>query len=163
MKEYATDIISEIRKYDPDNIILVGSPHWDQDLHLVAESPLKGFNNIMYTLHFYAATHKQELRDRAEAAWEKGIPIFVSECAGMECTGDGPLDIPEWTRWVEWLESKKISWVNWSISDKNETCSMILPRANKNGGWDESLIKPAGRQSRKFIRQYNSHIYKNKE
>ena len=40
---------------------------------------------------------------------------------------------------------------------------MILPRANKNGGWDESLIKPAGRQSRKFIRQYNSHIYKNKE
>lgn len=163
VKEYATDIISEIRKYDPDNIILVGSPHWDQDLHLVAESPLEGFNNIMYTLHFYAATHKQELRDRAEAAWEKGIPIFVSECAGMECTGDGPLDIPEWTHWVEWLESKKISWVNWSISDKNETCSMILPRANKNGGWDESLIKPAGRQSRKFIRQYNSHIYKNKE
>ena len=163
VKEYATDIISEIRKYDPDNIILVGSPHWDQDLHLVAESPLEGFNNIMYTLHFYAATHKQELRDRAEAAWEKGIPIFVSECAGMECTGDGPLDIPEWTSWVEWLESKKISWVNWSISDKNETCSMILPRANKNGGWDESLIKPAGRQSRKFIRQYNSHIYKNKE
>ncbi len=163
VKEYATDIISEIRKYDPDNIILVGSPHWDQDLHLVAESPLEGFNNIMYTLHFYAATHKQELRDRAEAAWEKGIPIFVSECAGMECTGDDPLDIPEWTRWVEWLESKKISWVNWSISDKNETCSMILPRANKNGGWDESLIKPAGRQSRKFIRQYNSHIYKNKE
>ena len=163
VKEYATDIISEIRKYDPDNIILVGSPHWDQDLHLVAESPLEGFNNIMYTLHFYAATHKQELRDRAEAAWEKGIPIFVSECAGMECTGDGPLDIPKWTRWVEWLESKKISWVNWSISDKNETCSIILPRANKNGGWDESLIKPAGRQSRKFIRQYNSHIYKNKE
>lgn len=163
VKEYATDIISEIRKYDPDNIILVGSPHWDQDLHLVAESPLEGSDNIMYTLHFYAATHKQELRDRAEAAWEKGIPIFVSECAGMECTGDDPLDIPEWTRWVEWLESKKISWVNWSISDKNETCSMILPRANKNGGWDESLIKPAGRQSRKFIRQYNSHIYKNKE
>ncbi len=163
VKEYATDIISEIRKYDPDNIILVGSPHWDQDLHLVAESPLEGSDNIMYTLHFYAATHKQELRDRAEAAWEKGIPIFVSECAGMECTGDGSLDIPEWTRWVEWLESKKISWVNWSISDKNETCSMILPRANKNGGWDESLIKPAGRQSRKFIRQYNSHIYKNKE
>ena len=163
VKEYAADIISEIRKYDPDNIILVGSPHWDQDLHLVAESPLEGFNNIMYTLHFYAATHKQELRDRAEAAWDKGIPIFVSECAGMECTGDGPVVIPEWTRWVEWLESKKISWVNWSISDKNETCSMILPRANKNGGWDESLIKPAGRQSRKFIRQYNSHIYKNKE
>ena len=161
-KAFFSMMAQKYGKY-PHIIILVGSPHWDQDLHLVAESPLEGFNNIMYTLHFYAATHKQELRDRAEAAWEKGIPIFVSECAGMECTGDGPLDIPEWTRWVEWLESKKISWVNWSISDKNETCYMILPRANKNGGWDESLIKPAGRQSRKFIRQYNSHIYKNKE
>lgn len=144
VKEYATDIITQIRKYDPDNIILVGSPHWDQDLHLVAADPLQGFNNIMYTLHFYAATHKQELRDRATAAWEQGIPIFVSECAGMECTGDGPLDIEEWTRWVEWMEAHKISWVNWSISDKNETCSMLLPRADKNGGWDESLIKPAG-------------------
>lgn len=80
VKEYATDIISEIRKYDPDNIILVGSPHWDQDLHLVAESPLKGFNNIMYTLHFYAATHKQELRDRAEAAWEKEFPFCFRMC-----------------------------------------------------------------------------------
>ena len=45
VKEYATDIITEIRKYDPDNIILVGSPHWDQDLHLVAADPLQGFNN----------------------------------------------------------------------------------------------------------------------
>ena len=160
VKEYATDIITQIRKYDPDNIILVGSPHWDQDLHLVAADPLQGFNNIMYTLHFYAATHKQELRDRATAAWEQGIPIFVSECAGMECTGDGPLDIEEWTRWVEWMEAHKISWVNWSISDKNETCSMLLPRADKNGGWDESLIKPAGRQSRKFIRQYNEAVYR---
>ena len=112
VKEYATDIITQIRKYDPDNIILVGSPHWDQDLHLVAADPLQGFNNIMYTLHFYAATHKQELRDRATAAWEQGIPIFVSECAGMECTGDGPLDIEEWTRWVEWMEAHKISWMN---------------------------------------------------
>ena len=145
VKEYATDIITQIRKYDPDNIILVGSPHWDQDLHLVAADPLQGFNNIMYTLHFYAATHKQELRDRATAAWEQGIPIFVSECAGMECTGDGPLDIEEWTRWVEWMEAHKISWVNWSISDKNETCSMLLPRADKNGGWDESLIKPVAK------------------
>ncbi len=163
VKEYATEVISEIRKYDPDNIVLIGSPHWDQDLHLVAADPLQGFDNLMYTLHFYAGTHKQGLRDVAGAAWEKGIPIFVSECAGMECTGDGPLNMEEWTSWIEWLESKKISWVNWSISDKNETCSMILPRANKNGGWDESLIKPAGRQSRKFIREYNDSIYSDKK
>ena len=60
-----------------------------------------------------------------------GIPIFVSECAGMECTGDGPLDIEEWTRWVEWMEAHKISWVNWSISDKNETCSMLFTESQQ--------------------------------
>ena len=159
VKEYATELITEIRKNDPDNIILVGSPHWDQDLHLVADSPLQGMSNIMYTFHFYAATHGQELRDRVGDAWERGIPIFVSECAGMEATGDGPLDIPEWTKWIEFLEERKISWVNWSISDKNETCSMILPRASAKGGWTDELIKPAGIQSRQFIRHYNSSAY----
>lgn len=159
VKEYATEVIAEIRKNDPDNIILVGSPHWDQDLHLVAADPLQGVDNVMYTFHFYAATHGQELRDRVADAWSQGIPIFVSECAGMEASGDGPLDISEWTKWIEFLEERKISWVNWSISDKNETCSMILPRASAKGGWTDELIKPAGIQARKFIRAYNANVY----
>ena len=153
-------VIGEIRKHDPDNVILVGNPNFDQRLDLVAESPLEGYENIMYTLHFYAATHSDELRNRAQAAWEKGIPIFVSECAGMEASGDGPLNVEEWQRWIDWMEAHKISWVNWSISDKNETCSMILPRASKKGGWTEELIKPYGRMVREFVRKYNEGIYK---
>ena len=35
LKKYATEVIGEIRKYDPDNVVLVGCPHWDQDIHLV--------------------------------------------------------------------------------------------------------------------------------
>ncbi len=159
VKDYATEIITEIRKNDPDNLILVGSTHWDQDLHLVAASPLRGFDNIMYTLHFYAGTHKQNLRDVAEKAWKEGIPIFVSESAGMECTGDGPINYEEWQRWVDWLENHKISWINWSISDKNETCSMLLPRASKDGKWADTLIKPAGKQARKYLRKYNTSLY----
>ena len=160
VKEYAREVIGEIRKHDPDNVILVGNPNFDQRLDLVAESPLEGYENIMYTLHFYAATHSDELRNRAQAAWEKGIPIFVSECAGMEASGDGPLNVEEWQRWIDWMEAHKISWVNWSISDKNETCSMILPRASKKGGWTEELIKPYGRLVREFVRKYNEGIYK---
>jgi len=155
VKAYAQEIIAEIRRHDPDNIILVGTPHWDQDLHLAAADPITGFDNIMYTLHFYAATHGESLRQRAEQAIVDGLPVFVSECAGMEASGDGPIDYAEWTRWVEWMESRGISWVNWSVSDKNETCSMLLPRASEYGGWDVSLLKPAGVQSRAFIRQYN--------
>lgn len=155
LQVYAHDVISAIRQYDPDNVILVGSPHWDQDLHIVARHPLTGVSNVMYTLHFYAATHGQSLRDRAEAAWKQGIPIFVTESAGMECTGDGPLNIYEWNKWYEWMEMHKISWINWSISDKNETCSMLLPRAGKNGHWKSDVIKPYGKIVRSKLIQYN--------
>jgi endoglucanase len=76
VKNYETEVINVIRKYDSDNIILLGSPHWDQDIHLVADAPLQGFSNIMYTVHFYAATHKQKLRDRCDYALKKGISHF---------------------------------------------------------------------------------------
>jgi endoglucanase len=93
VKAYSEEVIKAIRTNDPDNIILVGSPHWSQDVHLAAEDPIKGYSNLMYTMHFYAGTHKKWLRDRTDDAIKKGLPVFISECAGMEATGDGPLDI----------------------------------------------------------------------
>jgi endoglucanase len=77
IKDYSVEVIRTIRQNDPDNIILVGSPHWDQDIHLVADDPITGFDNLMYTLHFYAATHAQSLRDRGNYALKKAIPLFV--------------------------------------------------------------------------------------
>jgi endoglucanase len=155
VKAYSEELIKTIRAIDPDNIILVGSPHWDQDIHLVAEDPIAGQTNLMYTMHFYAGTHKQWLRDRTDAAMAKGIPIFVSECAGMEATGDGPLDPAEWNAYLTWMEDRKISWVVWSLSDKNETCSMLLPRAESTGNWSDELIKEWGKMSRDAIRGLN--------
>ena len=155
VKAYSEELIKKIRAIDPDNIILVGSPHWDQDIHLVAEDPIKGQSNLMYTMHFYAGTHKQWLRDRTDAAIAKGIPIFVSECAGMEATGDGPVDEVEWKAFLDWMEARKISWVVWSVSDKNETCSMLLPRASAEGNWTDDLIKSWGKISREAIRKGN--------
>ena len=155
VKAYSEELIKTIRAIDADNIILVGSPHWDQDIHLVAEDPIKGQTNLMYTMHFYAGTHKQWLRDRTDAAMAKGIPIFVSECAGMEATGDGPVDEVEWKAFLDWMEARKISWVVWSVSDKNETCSMLLPRASAEGNWTDDLIKSWGKISRESIRKGN--------
>ena len=155
VKTYSEELIATIRAIDPDNIILVGSPHWDQDIHLVAEDPIKGQTNLMYTMHFYAGTHKQWLRDRTDAAIAKGIPVFVSECAGMEATGDGPVDEVEWKAFLDWMEARKISWIVWSVSDKNETCSMLLPRASAEGNWTDDLIKSWGKISRESIRKGN--------
>lgn len=144
VKAYSEEIITEIRKYDPDNLILVGSPTWSQDIHLVAQNPILDQDNIMYVLHFYAATHKDYLRERAEKALADGLPIFVTECAGMEATGDGPIDTASWNAWLSWMESREISWVAWSVADKNESCSMLTPEASSEGSWADSQIKPWG-------------------
>ncbi|MEO8110655.1 MAG: glycoside hydrolase family 5 protein [Ginsengibacter sp.] len=156
VKIYSNEIISTIRKIDPDNVILVGSPHWDQDINLVADSPLTGLKNIMYSVHFYAATHKQQLRDRCNYALGKGIPIFISESAGMSASGDGPINYEEWNKWIDWAEKNKISWVTWSVADKNETCSVLLPSADSNGNWRAEDLKESGIKTRELIRKYNS-------
>jgi len=154
VKNYSIEVIKAIRENDPDNIILVGSPHWDQDIHLVADAPITGFSNLMYTVHFYAATHKKELRDKSDYALKKGIPIFVSECAGMEASGNGPIDYESWNTWIDWMEANKISWVTWSIADKNETCSMMQTTASDNGNWKESDLKESGIKTREKLRKF---------
>lgn len=155
VKNYEKEVINEIRKYDPDNVILCGCPHWDQDINVVAASPLQGLTNIMYTVHFYAATHKQFLRNICDQALKKGIPIFISECAGMEASGNGAINDEEWHKWIEWAEQNKISWIAWSVSDKNETCSVLLPSADSNGNWAEKDLKESGIKAKALLVKYN--------
>ncbi|MBK0369095.1 glycoside hydrolase family 5 protein [Flavobacterium agrisoli] len=156
VKRYSEEIIKVIRKNDSHNIILVGSPHWDQDIDLVADNPILNQKNIMYTLHFYAATHKKELQDKADYALQKGIPLFVSESAGMEASGDGNLDMESWKSWINWMENRKISWVTWSVSDKDETCSILKKSACSTGNWKDSDLNESGILIRSFLRKYNS-------
>ncbi len=155
VKIYMRQVIDTIRSIDKDNVILVGNPHWDQDINLVADSPLTGYNNIMYTVHFYADTHKQYLRDRCDAALAKGIPIFISESAGMSASGDGPLNDEEWNKWIAWAEDRKISWITWSVSDKDETCSVLKKTASSDGGWKDSDLKESGLKTKALLRKYN--------
>jgi endoglucanase len=157
IKSYSVDVIKVIREYDSDNIILVGSPHWDQDVHIVADNPIEGYNNIMYTLHFYAATHGQSLRDRGNYALEKGIPLFVSECAGMSANGDGPINYDAWQTWIDWMQNNNISMVFWSIADKNETCSMLTKSASSDGNWTEADLKESGIKTRELLRSYSQN------
>lgn len=155
IRAYSEAIIKIIRKNDPNNIILVGCPHWDQDINLPAADPIKEYKNLMYTVHFYAATHKQELRDRTDEALKKGLPVFVSECAGMEATGDGPLNMEEWQKWIDWMENRGISWITWSVSDKDETCSVLKKSASSTGNWKKSDLKKSGIKSREYLRALN--------
>jgi endoglucanase len=156
VKAYSEEVIKTIRAIDPDNIILVGSPRWDQDIQLPAADPIKGYHNLMYTVHFYAATHKQWLRDRTDEAMQKGLPIFISECAGMEASGDGPINFDEWQKWIDWMEAKGLSWITWSVSDKDESCSVLKKTAASDGNWKESDLKESGIKIREYLRRYNN-------
>ncbi len=153
VKAYSIDLIHTIRAIDPDNVILIGSPRWDQDVNLPADDPVTGYNNLMYTMHFYAATHKQWLRDKTDAAIAKGLPIFISESAGMEATGDGKLDDAEWEKYINWMKDKKLSWVTWSVSDKDESCSVLKKSASGNGGWKDTDLKESGLRTRAYLRK----------
>jgi endoglucanase len=152
VKEYSIEVIKAIRAIDPDNIILVGCPHWDQDVHLVADSPIKGYSNIMYSLHFFADTHREFLRRQADYAISKGIPLFVSESAGTSATCDRPVNYNEWMLWVKWMKENYISWITYSIADAEETCAMLKPSASSSGGWKESDLSDSGRKTRELLR-----------
>ncbi|MFN8251107.1 MAG: glycoside hydrolase family 5 protein [Ferruginibacter sp.] len=154
VKKYAEEVIAVIRANDAKNIILVGCPKWDQEILEPANDPIKGFGNLMYTMHFYAGTHKQWLRDRTDEAIAKGLPVFVSECAAMEASGDGPIDSTEWKLFKNWMDRKQLSWIAWSVSDKKETCSVLLPSAKSRGKWKEEDIKEWGRLARKELQAY---------
>jgi len=154
VKAYAEAVIGTIRAIDAKNIILVGSPSWDQNVNLPAADPIKDYKNIMYTLHFYADSHGQSLRNVATAALQKGLPLFVSECGSMNADGAGNINTAEWNNWLQWMSQTNISWAAWSLSDKDETCSMILNTSSPVSGWTDSDLKDWGKIVRTQLRSY---------
>jgi endoglucanase len=152
VKSYSIEVIKTIRAIDPDNIIIVGCPHWDQDVHVVADDPIQGYSNLLYSLHFYADTHRDFLRKRGDYAISKGIPLIVTESAGTSATCDRPVNDKEWLLWIDWMKKNQISWITYAIADATETCSMLKPSAGSSGGWKESDMQEAGIKTRKLLR-----------
>jgi endoglucanase len=72
----------------------------------------------------------------------------------MEASGDGPINYEEWNMWIDWMKAHKISWITWSVTDKNETCSMLLPSAASGGNWKESDLKESGVKTRELLREF---------
>jgi len=157
VRNYAVQIIAEIRKYDPNNLIVVGSPHWDQDVDIAAQSPITGFRNIAYSFHFYASdpNHQDKLRGKADTAIKLGLPIIVTEWGVGEASGNGKFDLDENETWMKWTKSHKLSWVNWNITDKDETTALLKPAAPVNGGWTEDQLTPDGVYVRELLRKLN--------
>ena len=151
VKKYAEAVIPVIRANDPDAVILVGSPTWSQDIDKAAAAPL-GYDNIMYTLHFYAATHTDWLRQRMEQCIRNGLPVFVSEFGTCDASGSGSVDKAQAEKWKSLIEKYNVSYMCWNLSNKNETSSVIKAGCKKTYGWTDSELSEQGRWIRAWFR-----------
>ena len=104
-----------------------------QRVDLIAEDPITTFPNIAYTLHFYTVYHQEWLRERATAAINNGIPIFVTE----------------------WGSINKISHVKCAENDKEEDWSIVMPGASTNDQLQESDLTEAGKLAKSIISNWS--------
>ena len=151
VKTYADEVISVIRKNDPDAIILVGTPTWCQDVDQVAANPVKNGYNVMYSLHFYAATHKDDIQGKLKTALNAGTPIFVSEFSICDASGNGGIDYASAAKWMELINKYNLSYMGWSLSNKAETSALIKSSCSKLSGWKTEDLSETGKWLRGVI------------
>ena len=154
IKSYAGEVIPVIRANDPDAVIIVGTPNWSQEIDKALASPL-AYDNVMYALHFYAATHTDWLRDRLEQCKNNGLPVFISEFGLCDASGNGAIDYNQSAQWMDLIDRYNLSYCSWSLSNKAETCSVIASWCQKTSGWDESELSEAGKYIRNRFRNEN--------
>ncbi|MBN2353084.1 MAG: glycoside hydrolase family 5 protein [Spirochaetales bacterium] len=125
LKPYAVKMTAAIRSIDPDNLILIGSGAWSQDVDVAAADPVPG-KNLVYTVHFYAGSHGPSLRKKIQAALDAGAPVFCSEWGTSRANGDGGPFLELADIWLDFLAEHDIGWTNWSLSVKNETSAAFM-------------------------------------
>lgn len=167
IKPYAINVINAIRAIDPDNLIVVGTPGFSQFVDIaknnkITESDLallpNAALNLAYTLHFYAGTHRQELRNIAQQALNgpDGIALFVTEWGSVAANGNGNVDVAETLLWMDFLNENNISHANWSIGDPNESSAVVQANRGVNGLLNNELT-PSGSFVRCIIENFNTN------
>jgi endoglucanase len=130
VKNYAEPIIEMLRKNGNQNLVIVGSPNWSQRPDLAASDPIDD-GNTAYTAHFYSGTHEPDpdayvMRNIINAL-ENNAAVFVSEWGTSEADGNGGPYLKAADKWLNFLNKKNISWVNWSLTNKNEVSGAFRP------------------------------------
>merc|ERR1719330_1030473 len=150
IKPYHEQVIPVIRQHT-SNVIILGTRSWAQDIDEASRDPVNG-QNLAYTIHFYANTHRGELRNKVSQALSNGIAAFATEWGTCDASGNGNLDLGETQTWLNFFSQHYISDANWAVSDKSEACSAMQPGASGSGGWSEGELTDSGRFVRSAIR-----------
>ncbi|WP_369371776.1 glycoside hydrolase family 5 protein [Promicromonospora sp. Populi] len=157
IKGYHEQIIPVIRAQDPDAVILLGTRAWSSlgvsdgaNESEVVNNPVNA-SNVMYTFHFYAASHGQEYLDALSRAADR-IPVFITEFGTQNYAGEGANDFNMSQRYLNLAASKKISWVNWNFSDDHRSGAVLTEGSCASGSFGTGNLKEAGRWIRDQIR-----------
>ena len=145
IKSYAQEVIPVIRANDEEAVIIVGTPNWSQFVDQAAADPITEYENLMYTLHFYAATHKDDLRGKMAGAIDAGLPIFVTEYGICDASGNGAIDTGQANQWVDLMDQYGVSYVAWNLSNKDESSAMFLSSCTKTSGFTEEDLSETGK------------------
>ena len=157
IKPYAETVIAAIRAIDSDNLIIVGTPTWSQDVDIASNDPITSSTNIAYTLHFYAGTHFDSLRAKAQTALNNGIALMVTEWGSVNANGDGGVNYSSTEAWMTFLKENEISHLNWSVNDKAEGASILNSGASSNGGWSDSNLTESGTYIKSIIQSWTQY------
>lgn len=145
LKPYHEAVLAQIRSADPDNVVILGTPNWSQDVDKAARDPVEG-TNLMYTLHFYACTHTAWLRSRADGALAAGLPLFVTEWGATHADGglDGIVCEPEAELWHDWMAEKNVSWTAWKLDGCTDSSCLLKQGTPVAGGWTDEWLNGHG-------------------
>ncbi|QDY80493.1 glycoside hydrolase family 5 protein [Streptomyces qinzhouensis] len=159
IKSYAEQLIPVIRRVDAETPVLIGTRAWSSlgvsessDESEVVAHPVNA-GNIMYTFHFYAASHREEYYAALSRAADR-IPLFVTEFGTQNYAGEGADDFAMAGRYLDLLAKKKISWINWNFSDDHRSGAVFKQGTCDRGGpWaGTSSLKEAGKWVRDRMR-----------
>jgi len=165
IKPYGQTVISAIRKVSK-NLVVMGVPQWDQRLADAYQDPLDTalYPNVAYTFHFYACTHNVSML----GTYPTRLPIFITEWGtvtsdggsdGNVCTTSLPSVSYRGSTTDNWfaneIDKYKLSTANWSVSNKDEAASILLPTTDAISGWDTTTdLSASGKYVRSMIRRH---------
>ncbi|MCK1809460.1 cellulase family glycosylhydrolase [Micromonospora sp. R42106] len=158
IRNYAEQVIPVIRANDPDAVIIVGTRGWSSlgvsdgsNSDEIVNNPVRA-QNIMYTFHFYAASHQDNYRNEVQRAASR-LPLFVTEFGTVTYTGDGAVDVASSNAWLDLLDRLKISYANWTFSDAPEGSAALRPGTCASGSFSgTSVLTQSGAYMRDRIR-----------
>ena len=144
---YCKEIAGIIRDCGSDALIVCGTNTWSQDVEDVAKKPLKddGFEDILYTFHFYSGSHYADKMAKVKTATADGTPIFVTEFGICDASGNGGFDTANADAWIKLCDSYNISYACWSFCNKGESASYLSTSCSKTtGGYVASDLATTG-------------------